>query len=86
MTYLINDIDISNLLKAQEEKFELFREAGAAGLISNPKVWFNFIKIRNLTVHTYNEQNVEQVISSFDNFSESLKEFLENLERFDDQS
>ncbi|WP_425363367.1 HI0074 family nucleotidyltransferase substrate-binding subunit [Candidatus Tisiphia endosymbiont of Hybos culiciformis] len=131
MVYLIDNIDISNLLKAHNkfEEFrlnldteqnkagaiqafeycyelawktmkrllevqgrnaytprEVFREAAAAGLISDPAAWFDFIKIRNITVHTYDIKNVEQVIATFDDFSGMLHEFLRNLERLNDQS
>jgi nucleotidyltransferase substrate binding protein (TIGR01987 family) len=56
-----------------------FREAAKIGMVSNPKNWFDFIEIRNLTVHTYSEQNVEKVVASFENFSKLLDEFCSNL-------
>lgn len=129
--YLINNIDISNFLKASNkfEEFrlnldseqnkagaiqafeccyelawktmkrllaaaginaytprEIFREAAAAGLITDPKIWFNFIIIRNITVHTYSDKNVGQVIAIFNDFSAALQNFLKNLERLDDKS
>ncbi len=58
-----------------------FREAAKIGMISEPKNWFHFIEIRNLTVHTYSEQNVEKVIASFEDFSKLLNEFLSNIEK-----
>jgi nucleotidyltransferase substrate binding protein (TIGR01987 family) len=58
-----------------------FREAAKLGLINDPKIWFYFIEIRNLTVYTYDEQNVEKVVASFGDFSKSLNEFIANLER-----
>lgn len=61
---------------------EIFREAAVAGLINEPKLWFHFIEIRNLTVHTYNEKNVELIIAIFDDFSKALSELLLNLEKF----
>lgn len=60
---------------------QCFREAAKISLISDPKAWFYFLDIRNLTVHTYNEKNVETVISSFDQFSSALDEFVINLEK-----
>ncbi|WP_341751825.1 MULTISPECIES: HI0074 family nucleotidyltransferase substrate-binding subunit [unclassified Candidatus Tisiphia] len=126
MVYLIDNIDISNLLKARSkfEDFrlnldteqnkagaiqafeycyelawktmkrllevqgknvytprEVFRESAAAGLISDPAAWFDCIKIRNLTVHTYDVKNVEQVIATFDDFSGMLHDFFRNLQR-----
>lgn len=58
-----------------------FREAAKVGMISDPKNWFSFIEIRNLTVHIYSEQNVEQVVASFNGFSKLLDEFCSNLEK-----
>lgn len=58
---------------------DCFRESAAAGLISDPKIWFEFIKVRNITVHTYNEENIELVISVFDKFSAALSELLGNI-------
>lgn len=58
---------------------QCFREAARSGLISDPKMWFYFIDMRSLTVHTYNEQNVKTVISSFSKFSTALNELVINL-------
>lgn len=63
---------------------EIVREAAVAGLISDPTRWFKFIEIRNITVHTYNEKNLELVINNFDNFSNALNELINNLEKYSD--
>ncbi|WP_395477205.1 nucleotidyltransferase substrate binding protein [Rickettsia endosymbiont of Pantilius tunicatus] len=63
---------------------EIVREAAVAGLISDPTRWFKFIEIRNITVHTYNEKNLELVINNFDNFSNALSELINNLEKYSD--
>ncbi len=60
---------------------DVFREAAASQLISNPKIWFDFIKKRNETVHVYNEETMEAVINIFDSFSHELSVFIENLEK-----
>ena len=61
---------------------DVFREAAVSGLISDPRIWFKFIEIRNITVHTYNEKNLELVISIFDDFSDALNELINNLEKY----
>ena len=63
---------------------EAFRQAGRNGLITNVDQWLNFLDKRNLSSHTYNQQNVEDVLSVFNNFSEALDIFISNLERKDD--
>lgn len=65
---------------------EVFREAAVSGLISDPRKWFRFIEIRNITVHTYNEKNVELVISIFDEFSDAVDELIKNLEKRSDSA
>lgn len=124
--YLIEEIDISGLLKAREQfeeyrqhlsrkqdragaiqAFEFsyerawktakkvlekkgleaasprdcFREAARISLISDPQIWFEFLNIRNLTVHTYNEEAAEKVVEKFDTFSKALNEMITNLEK-----
>ncbi|QQV75165.1 hypothetical protein H6P87_00711 [Rickettsia tillamookensis] len=61
---------------------DVFREAAVSGLISDPTRWFKFIEIRNITVHTYNEKNVELVISIFDDFADAVDELIKNLEKY----
>jgi nucleotidyltransferase substrate binding protein (TIGR01987 family) len=58
---------------------ETFREAARNRLISNPEEWFIFLEKRNLTSHTYKEENAQSIIAIFKSFSVSLKELLVNL-------
>lgn len=60
---------------------DVFRAAGANKLIDDPEVWFHFIKIRNLTVHTYNYESLEEVVASFDSFSKSLDQLIMRLKQ-----
>ena len=58
---------------------ETFREAARNRLIHNPEQWFIFLEKRNLTSHTYKEENAQSILNIFPIFSQSLKEFLSNL-------
>lgn len=58
---------------------ETFRMAALEGFIENPEVWFDFIKKRNLTVHTYNEAEAESVIAICPFFSSEVFSFLKNI-------
>jgi nucleotidyltransferase substrate binding protein (TIGR01987 family) len=62
-------------LNAQSPK-ETIRLAATVGLIQDPELWFDFLKKRNLTVHTYQEQEIENIISIFPLFSSAIKEIL----------
>jgi nucleotidyltransferase substrate binding protein (TIGR01987 family) len=59
---------------------DTFRNAAIEGLITNPEVWFEFQVLRNLTVHTYNEYNLNVVVKSFDQFSKELQDLISNIE------
>src|SRR5438132_10599632 len=49
---------------------ETFRIAALEHLIEDPEIWFEFQKKRNLTVHSYNEEYLNDIISVFDKFSD----------------
>lgn len=55
---------------------EVFRAAALEGFIKKPDAWFEFIKARNITVHTYDEVDADAVIAVFEEFSEALRDFL----------
>lgn len=58
---------------------ETFREAAREKLISDPEKWFEFLKKRNLTAHTYNQENAEEIVKIFDSFSKELAEVIKSL-------
>lgn len=58
---------------------ESFRMAALEGFINDPEVWFNFLKKRNLTVHSYNSEYADEVLSICDSFSYEIKAFLQNI-------
>ena len=63
---------------------ELFRLAARYGLISDPKPWFEFGLGRNLTSHTYDESQAENVLALAEKFLPHAMELLKNLEKTDD--
>jgi len=65
--------------KANSPK-EVFREAGVLGLLSDVKLWFDFIEIRNKTVHTYNELILETIIKIVPKFYKELEKLIVVLE------
>ena len=55
---------------------ETFRLAALEGLIDDPEVWFDFLKKRNLTVHSYNPEEACSVLGICASFSHEVKIFL----------
>jgi nucleotidyltransferase substrate binding protein (TIGR01987 family) len=74
---------MKRLLEAREKMAnsprEAFRMAGLEGFIKDPEIWFNFLKKRNITVHTYEEKEAKEVISVFSDFSSEIQAFLKNI-------
>ena len=59
---------------------ETFRVAALEGFIQNPESWFNFLVKRNLTIHTYEEKEAQEVLAVFLLFSNEVKEFLKHIQ------
>ena len=59
---------------------DTFRKAALAKLIDDPEVWFDFLDKRNLTSHTYEQENVDTIIAIFDLFSAELDKVIERMQ------
>ncbi|MBI2602774.1 MAG: nucleotidyltransferase substrate binding protein [Deltaproteobacteria bacterium] len=62
----------------------LFREAGKQKLIDSIDSWFEYLRARNLTSHTYNENTAEEVYKAACRFFVDAKELLTRLEKLVD--
>ena len=60
---------------------ETFRLAAREGLISNLKSWFDYVKKRNLTVHSYEDEIMAEVYPVLPKFLKDLNLLIKNLER-----
>ncbi len=58
---------------------DTFRQAALNHLIDDPELWFEFQKKRNLTVHSYNKENLEIIVSIFDIFSQEMERLIAKL-------
>lgn len=58
---------------------DTFRKAALEKLIDDPEVWFEFQMMRNLTSHTYEQENVAAILKVFDLFSTELDKFIQRL-------
>lgn len=58
---------------------EVFRMAAREGFITNCELWFDFLIKRNMTVHTYNQNEADEVIGICTAFSLEVKEFLNKV-------
>lgn len=62
-------------------KKDLFRRAAEAKLIQDPKAWFSYHNTRNITLHTYDdEDNAEKVFQNTKPFLKDAKSLSAELE------
>lgn len=59
---------------------DTFRKAALEKLIDDPELWFEFQLKRNLTSHTYEQDNVDDIIAIFDVFSKELEQLIQRME------
>lgn len=60
---------------------DVFRAAAVNGLIDDPEIWFAFIEKRNLTVHTYHEEYLEEIIKFLPKFKVELDKFINKIKK-----
>jgi len=58
---------------------DVFRKAALAQIIDNPEPWFSFIEKRHLTSYTYDQENLDAIVESFDLFSAELAKAIEKM-------
>jgi len=58
---------------------ETIRMAALEGFIADPELWFDFLKKRNLTTHSYHENIVNMIMPVLPIFSGEVKSFLKNI-------
>jgi nucleotidyltransferase substrate binding protein (TIGR01987 family) len=57
-----------------------YREAAREGLITDPEIWFSFMDLRNLTVHTYNQNTAQQVYARLGDVQRELDKLVKVLQ------
>lgn len=60
---------------------DVFRDAARMGLIDSVEVWFEFIKMRNLTVHTYNEDYAVEIFQNLPMFQGEVEKLIEKIKK-----
>jgi nucleotidyltransferase substrate binding protein (TIGR01987 family) len=58
------------------------REAAKLGLINDPKAWLEFLRARNLTSHTYEEDTAQKVYYKVRKFNRVTEALVKNAESF----
>ncbi|MCE8163302.1 MAG: nucleotidyltransferase substrate binding protein [Candidatus Moeniiplasma glomeromycotorum] len=61
---------------------EVFRLAAQGGLIKDPKIWFKFWEKRNITVHTYDVNVLNDIFSILPRFLKKVEDLIKTLQKF----
>ena len=59
---------------------DIFRTAAQFNLIKDAEVWFDFIKKRNETTHTYNKETAEKVFNFLPVFQKEAEQFIKKIQ------
>lgn len=60
---------------------EVFRAAAQEGLIEDPEKWFEAIRKRNLTVHTYDEDFANEIFHYLPTFKQEMQKLIDLLKQ-----
>lgn len=60
---------------------DTFREAARIPILDEPLLWFDFLKKRNDTVHTYNEAVAKEIFAILPTFNTHLKVLIKTLRK-----
>ena len=58
---------------------DTFRKAAIAKIIDDPEVWFDFQEKRNLTAHTYEQNNIDAILKIIESFSLELDKIITRI-------
>ncbi|WNE41917.1 MAG: hypothetical protein AD073_000252 [Mycoplasmataceae bacterium] len=61
---------------------DTFREALKIELIRDPEAWFDFLTIRNETVHSYDSDILEDIFEILPDFIKEIESLIDNLKEF----
>ena len=60
---------------------EVFRQAAVVDLIDDPKLWFDFTRIRNKAANFFDEEDFKEMVSILPVFQKELNSLIERLQK-----
>lgn len=78
---LMQEILRENRIDAYGVK-NVFRESARLGLIDNLESWFEFLESRNLTTHTYDQDEARSIYSKVKDFPPLIETMLGKVSQF----
>ena len=62
---------------------DVFRLAAQGELIKDPKIWFKFLEKRNITVHTYDSDVLEDIFYILPRFLKEIEALIKTLQEIE---
>lgn len=78
---LMQEILRENRIDAYGVK-SVFRESARLGLIEDPQAWFEFLESRNLTTHTYDQDEARKIYDKIKDFPPFIETMLGKVSQF----
>ena len=79
------EIDMGNSAEVDTySKKALFRVGAERGLIKNVEGWFDYLEKRNLTTHTYDPSNAQEVFDVIEGFAKDAADLLRQIKSGND--
>jgi hypothetical protein len=79
-------INLKNISRARNRlkefsEDEVFRQAAVIDLIDDPKLWFDFTRIRNKTANFFDEEGFQEMVNILPTFKKELDTLIERLQK-----
>lgn len=65
---------------------DVFRQAAAAKLIEDPEPWFEYIRMRNVTAHTYVEDVIKELATLLPEFKILMAKLIKTIEEWNNSN
>jgi len=79
---LMQEVLIENRIDTSRGVKTIIRDSANLGLIDNPEDWLKFLEDRNITAHTYKEEETRKIYEDLKDFSPLVKKLLDKIKDF----
>lgn len=79
---LMQEVLIENRVDTSRGVKTIIRDSANLGVISDPENWFKFLVDRNITAHTYKEEEIRDVYKNLKDFPPLVEELLTKVKDF----
>ncbi|EKE06425.1 MAG: Nucleotidyltransferase substrate binding protein, HI0074 family [uncultured bacterium] len=79
---LMQEVLIENRVDTSRGVKTIIRDSSNLGLIDNPEEWLKFLEDRNITAHTYKEEETRKIYEDLKDFPPLVGSLLDKIKDF----